>query len=78
MRAEQLPRAGTYARMRGEAPAWARIRAGYEGNIVVASSAFIILGIASIFFLSAMLITVALLLRGRWNQMGGPPSNRRP
>jgi hypothetical protein len=39
---------------------------------------FIILGIASIFFFSAMLITVALLLRGRWSQMGGPPPNRRP
>jgi len=51
-------------------------RAGGDAPLV--GSTVVILGIASIFFLTAMLITLALMLRGRWGQMGQrpPPSDR--
>lgn len=32
----------------------------------------IVLGIASIFFLSAVLIVAALMMRGQWDRLGGP------
>lgn len=32
----------------------------------------IVLGIASIFFLSAVLIVAALMMRGQWDRLGAP------
>ncbi|HZC08328.1 MAG TPA: hypothetical protein VE338_22035 [Ktedonobacterales bacterium] len=44
----------------------------------------VVLGIASIFFLSAVLIVAALMMRGQWDRLGAPdersnePSNEPP
>lgn len=33
----------------------------------------VVLALASIVFLSVLLITAALMMRGYWERMGGPP-----
>ena len=33
----------------------------------------VVLALASIVFLSVLLITAALMLRGHWERLGGPP-----
>ena len=44
------------------------------------ASTLVILALASILFLTSMLLTMALLLRNRWEEMGsnsgGPPARR--
>ena len=44
------------------------------------ASTLVILALASILFLTSMLLTMALLLRNRWDEMGsnsvGPPARR--
>ena len=41
-----------------------------EGNVFMAMGIVVVLGIASIFFFSALLITAALMVRGRWDTLG--------
>jgi hypothetical protein len=41
-----------------------------EGNATMSMGIVVVLGIASIFFFSALLITAALMVRGRWDSLG--------
>ena len=47
-----------------------------EGNATMSMGIVVVLGIASIFFFSALLITAALMVRGRWDSLG--QSSQRP
>jgi hypothetical protein len=72
MCARELPAASSRATMRATVPEKC-------GHLLASQSGgkplFIPLALASIVFLSAMLITMALFLRGRWDHME-PPDDR--
>lgn len=59
-----------------ESPISGNGKKGHEA--LMAAMAIIVFGLASIVFLSAVLLGLALRMRGQWDQLGGESDRARP